>query len=331
MKKLLSVLLIIFSMLFLASCQDSKKEVVELTKEEMAEIVNKINFDTFGEDVFTLETDLNLNLNFKVSNDDIGELIDAGVKVLGKFNVSANLKEFEDSYVYAKIEFSYELLGDADDFISGAGDDYFDDELDIIDFETFRSASFAGNLYLIEGVLYIDLTVKAGGTTVNVKQYERVLTEEEFEEFKAGLVAEENEPIDINDFLDVPEIFELFTYKIGNSYQFEYWLTDDFDESIKSLLEGYLLTEFKEVEVNHKSDFKNYLAIKFSDVIEELMLISNINLEITAESEDGIIVEVSIVTDIDVDLNFNGTMPKDLPKAEDFTDYSEGFDLNIFE
>lgn len=332
MKKLLSLFLIIFSVFFLVSCQDDKKELVELTSEELNEIVSAIDFEAIGEDIFTLETNLDIKVNFKLSSESLEEeLVDAGIKANGKFNVYANLKEFEGSYVYADIELSYELLGDAENFIEGVGDDYFDDELDSIDFEKFRTASFTGNLYLIEGVLYIDITVKAGGTTVNVKQYEQVFTEEEFIEFKEGLISEENGSLDVIDFLDVPEHFKLFTYQIGDSYQFEYWLDEDLDESIAALLQQYLFMQFEDIEINHKSDFKNYFAIKFSDVFEKLMLVSNMDVELTAENEVGMTLEASIVTNVKVDLSFKGTMPKNLPKAEDFSDYSEGFDLSVFE
>src|SRR5690554_2470324 len=241
MKKLLSMIVVVFSIFFLVACQDSEKddiiddsnkELVVLTSEELNEVIEELDLDAIGQNVFVLESSVGFSLDLTAVNEEIEMNFEASVDVNGEFNLYANLESFENSYIYAEVEFNYEIIGDAEQII-GMFEYLPEEELEaaITEFNKYKKASVVGKVYVIQGVLYLDLNVTIGGVSLTLKQYEQVFTEEDFDAFVEGLVVEDNSLIDF-DITQIPEGIDFKTYKVGNSYQFEFWLSEEMLDSL---------------------------------------------------------------------------------------------------
>lgn len=338
MKKLLSMIVVVFSVFFLVACQDSEKddiiddsnkELVVLTSEELNEVIEELDLDAIGQNVFVLESSVGFSLDLTAVNEEIEMNFEASVDVNGEFNLYANLESFENSYIYAEVEFNYEIIGDAEQII-GMFEYLPEEELEaaITEFNKYKKASVVGKVYVIQGVLYLDLNVTIGGVSLTLKQYEQVFTEEDFDAFVEGLVVEDNSLIDF-DITQIPEGIDFKTYKVGNSYQFEFWLSEEMLDSLYEQMTGGL-EGLGDVEFDSTGDFNNYLAIRLSNVIERVVFVSEMNLEISFNDNMGTDATISIVTDINLDIDLNGKMPSGLPNVNDFADYEQGIGLPEF-
>lgn len=185
MKKILGMFLVIFSTFFLVACGDTEdnkddgnKELVVLTADELNEVIEELDLSSVGKNIFVLESSIDVSLDLSASNEELELDMEAGVNLNGEFNVYANLESFEKSYIYSEVELSYEITGDAEQII-GMFSYMPEEELEqaIVEFNKFRKASVVGKIYVIEGVLYLNLEVSVAGTTLTIKQYEQVFTE----------------------------------------------------------------------------------------------------------------------------------------------------------
>lgn len=336
MKKFLSFLLVIFSLIFLASCgifNSEKKEELDLTTEEVQSLIDEVDFTKVGEDVVSLEVKVDVAISLEGYDADLEKDFEAGANVEGKFNLYANLGDFEDSYIYVDVDLSYEIDLDLDDFmppLNGDENDIFEQEK--IMFEKYKKASFVGKAYIIEGVLYLDLKMSLGGTTVEIKQYEEVFTEEDYNNFLDEIRADEEDSEDgFNLNLEnLPEELDFLIYAIGDSYQLELVLKDNLEDVLDEIIGSLMDIEF-EVEIGEDAKFENNIAFRFKNVLEKVSLISLMDLDVSLSNDNGDSLDVSVLTDISLELNLKGKMPKKLPTKDDFKDYSEGIDLEILE
>lgn len=338
MKKFLGMFLVVFSVFFLVACgdtensdiiDDSNKELVVLSAEELNEVISELDLETIGQNIFVLESSVDFTLDLNANNEELEMSIEAGVDVNGKFNLYANLESFESSYIYSEVELSYEITGDAEQII-GMFSYMPEEELEdaIAEFNKFKKASVDGKVYVIQGVLYLNLEISVGGTTITLKQYEQVFTKEDFDVFVEGFVVEDNSEIDFNfDLTEIPEGIDFKTYKIGNAYQFEFWLNEETIDSLFETITGGFEETLGDVEFETSGDFNNYLAVRLSNVIERVVFVSEMNLTASFTDMMGTNTEVSVSTDINFDLDLNGKMPNNLPTADDFDDYLEGIGL----
>ena len=124
MKKLLSFILLTFGLVLLTSCSlfGEKREEVEMTVEQMQALVDEVDFSVIADDVFVLKTDIDIKTNFIIKT-VLEEDLELGFEVLGSLGIYADLKTFEDSYIYANVDLSYELTGDVDKLFANQLDD----------------------------------------------------------------------------------------------------------------------------------------------------------------------------------------------------------------
>lgn len=336
MKKLLSFVLLAFGLVFLVSCGDlfgEKRNEVEMTVEEMQALVDKVDFAVVANDVLVLETDIDIKANIINSSALSEEDVEVGFEVKGSLGIYANLKSFEESYIYANVDLSYELTGDISQLMEDQMDDPFNEgETLPIDISQFMSGSFEGKIYIIKGVLYLNAKVTYPGTTLEVKQYEQIFTEEEFDMMKAiienGFINEEqNNSFDI---ATMPEDLDLTVYKVGDSYEFEMKTPSEIEEMINNLMGFALEYEELNVDIIKNTSFDNSMTIRFSDKLEKISLNSktDVHFKVSNTEASGESVEVKLFTEVNFSFNFKGKMPKNLPTEDDFTDYVQGIDLN---
>lgn len=339
MKKLLSFILLTFGLVLLTSCSlfGEKREEVEMTVEQMQALVDEVDFSVIADDVFVLKTDIDIKTNFIIKT-VLEEDLELGFEVLGSLGIYADLKTFEDSYIYANVDLSYELTGDVDKlFATQLYDPVYDGEelpLEIpeeFDITRYTSGSFVGKIYVIKGTLYLNAKVTYPGTSIEIKQYEEVFTEEGFDLMKQMIEnafnSEEEKPFDVS---SIPEDFGLNVYKIGDSYEFEIRTPAEIEELINDLMNFSL--EYEELNINiiKNTAFDNYMTIKFSDKLEKIGLHSktDVHFKVSNTEESGESIEVKLFTKVNFTLDFKGKMPRNLPKETDLNDYIEGINLN---
>lgn len=323
MKKFLSFITLILVSIFLVACEPKKKEV-ELTKQEVATMASAVEVSVDGSDVVSLESDIDLKVVLKgAEGSTVGDI---ELTAKGEIGLYADLEEFSSSYIYGKIDANYEIKGNLEDFILAM--------LGInLDFP--KKGSVAGNVYVIAGVAYVDLTIITDGTEVKMKRYEEVFTEAEFNNFKAELTSEKLEVSEL-DVEELLEVANLKTYKVGDANLFEISLRkEDLDKVIENALAEFGDKEMADdVTLTHEGDFAANFSIKFQEALEQVKADAKADLEIAltiAMSEDmNIAREISIDAKFNFDLNFKGKMPKGLPKAADLKDYEHGLDFDLF-
>lgn len=342
MKKFFNVLLALFAMLLLVSCLPQKKseqEQVELSAAEAAALLDAVNLSESGKNVFSLETEIDLQFLIKLpAPEEPGaeEPEDVGLKIDGSVNVYADVQEFVGSYIYANVNLSYELVGDIDAFLAP----YLEMLMPLAEppfsLADYSRASVVADIYVIEGIAYVDATITIAGVELSFKRYDVMFTAEDFAASEGEVPGEEGMNITEADILELLEKADLTTYKIGDLYEFIISMRqEDFEALIQEMIAdmlGEILPPGTLVTVTHNGEFRNEISLKFSQKLERVKFTSKMDvlIDVSAIGAQFGINEVVIKTNISVDANFKARMPENLPGVEEFADYEQGIDMSIF-
>lgn len=355
MKKFFNVLLALFAMLLLVSCLPQKKseqEQVELSAAEAAALLDAVNLSESGKNVFSLETEIDLQFLIKLpAPEEPGaeEPEDVGLKINGSVNVYADVQEFVGSYIYANVNLSYELVGDIDAFLAPylemlmllaepmegqpPAEPPAEPPFSLAD---YSRASVVADIYVIEGIAYVDATITIAGVELSFKRYDVMFTAEDFAASEGEVPGEEGMNITEADILELLEKADLTTYKIGDLYDFIISMRqEDFEALIQEMIAdmlGEILPPGTLVTVTHNGEFRNEISLKFSQKLERVKFTSKMDvlIDVSAIGAQFGINEVVIKTNISVDANFKARMPENLPGVEEFADYEQGIDMSIF-
>lgn len=355
MKKFFNVLLALFAMLLLVSCLPQKKseqEQVELSAAEAAALLDAVNLSESGKNVFSLETEIDLQFLIKLpAPEEPGaeEPEDVGLKIDGSVNVYADVQEFVGSYIYANVNLSYELVGDIDAFLAPylemlmllaepmegqpPAEPPAEPPFSLAD---YSRASVVADIYVIEGIAYVDATITIAGVELSFKRYDVMFTAEDFAASEGEVPGEEGMNITEADILELLEKADLTTYKIGDLYEFIISMRqEDFEALIQEMIAdmlGEILPPGTLVTVTHNGEFRNEISLKFSQKLERVKFTSKMDvlIDVSAIGAQFGINEVVIKTNISVDANFKARMPENLPGVEEFADYEQGIDMSIF-
>lgn len=342
MKKFFNVLLALFAMLLLVSCLPQKKseqEQVELSAAEAAALLDAVNLSESGKNVFSLETEIDLQFLIKLpAPEEPGaeEPEDVGLKINGSVNVYADVQEFVGSYIYANVNLSYELVGDIDAFLAP----YLEMLMPLAEppfsLADYSRASVVADIYVIEGIAYVDATITIAGVELSFKRYDVMFTAEDFAASEGEVPGEEGMNITEADILELLEKADLTTYKIGDLYEFIISMRqEDFEALIQEMIAdtlGEILPPGTLVTVTHNGEFTNEISLKFSQKLERVKFTSKMDvlIDVSAIGAQFGINEVVMKTNISVDANFKARMPENLPGVEEFADYEQGIDMSIF-
>lgn len=342
MKKFFNVLLALFAMLLLVSCLPQKKseqEQVELSAAEAAALLDAVNLSESGKNVFSLETEIDLQFLIKLpAPEEPGaeEPEDVGLKINGSVNVYADVQEFVGSYIYANVNLSYELVGDIDAFLAP----YLEMLMPLAEppfsLADYSRASVVADIYVIEGIAYVDATITIAGVELSFKRYDVMFTAEDFAASEGEVPGEEGMNITEADILELLEKADLTTYKIGDLYDFIISMRqEDFEALIQEMIAdmlGEMLPPGTLVTVTHNGEFRNEISLKFSQKLERVKFTSKMDvlIDVSAIGAQFGINEVVMKTNISVDANFKARMPENLPGVEEFADYEQGIDMSIF-
>ena len=342
MKKFFNVLLALFAMLLLVSCLPQKKseqEQVELSAAEAAALLDAVNLSESGKNVFSLETEIDLQFLIKLpAPEEPGaeEPEDVGLKINGSVNVYADVQEFVGSYIYANVNLSYELVGDIDAFLAP----YLEMLMPLAEppfsLADYSRASVVADIYVIEGIAYVDATITIAGVELSFKRYDVMFTAEVFAASEGEVPGEEGMNITEADILELLEKADLTTYKIGDLYEFIISMRqEDFEALIQEMIADmlyYMLPPGTLVTVTHNGEFRNEISLKFSQKLERVKFTSKMDvlIDVSAIGAQFGINEVVMKTNISVDANFKARMPENLPGVEEFADYEQGIDMSIF-
>lgn len=342
MKKFFNVLLALFAMLLLVSCLPQKKseqEQVELSAAEAAALLDAVNLSESGKNVFSLETEIDLQFLIKLpAPEEPGaeEPEDVGLKINGSVNVYADVQEFVGSYIYANVNLSYELVGDIDAFLAP----YLEMLMPLAEppfsLADYSRASVVADIYVIEGIAYVDATITIAGVELSFKRYDVMFTAEDFAASEGEVPGEEGMNITEADILELLEKADLTTYKIGDLYEFIISMRqEDFEALIQEMIAdmlGEMLPPGTLVTVTHNGEFRNEISLKFSQKLERVKFTSKMDvlIDVSAIGAQFGINEVVMKTNISVDANFKARMPENLPGVEKFADYEQGIDMSIF-
>jgi len=342
MKKFFNVLLALFAMLLLVSCLPQKKseqEQVELSAAEAAALLDAVNLSESGKNVFSLETEIDLQFLIKLpAPEEPGaeEPEDVGLKINGSVNVYADVQEFVGSYIYANVNLSYELVGDIDAFLAP----YLEMLMPLAEppfsLADYSRASVVADIYVIEGIAYVDATITIAGVELSFKRYDVMFTAEDFAASEGEVPGEEGMNITEADILELLEKADLTTYKIGDLYEFIISMRqEDFEALIQEMIAdtlGEMLPPGTLVTVTHNGEFTNEISLKFSQKLERVKFTSKMDvlIDVSAIGAQFGINEVVMKTNISVDANFKARMPENLPGVEEFADYEQGIDMSIF-
>lgn len=342
MKKFFNVLLALFAMLLLVSCLPQKKseqEQVELSAAEAAALLDAVNLSESGKNVFSLETEIDLQFLITLpAPEEPGaeEPEDVGLKINGSVNVYADVQEFVGSYIYANVNLSYELVGDIDAFLAP----YLEMLMLLAEppfsLADYSRASVVADIYVIEGIAYVDATITIAGVELSFKRYDVMFTAEDFAASEGEVPGEEGMNITEADILELLEKADLTTYKIGDLYEFIISMRqEDFEALIQEMIAdmlGEMLPLGTLVTVTHNGEFRNEISLKFSQKLERVKFTSKMDvlIDVSAIGAQFGINEVVMKTNISVDANFKARMPENLPGVEEFADYEQGIDMSIF-
>lgn len=342
MKKFFNVLLALFAMLLLVSCLPQKKseqEQVELSAAEAAALLDAVNLSESGKNVFSLETEIDLQFLITLpAPEEPGaeEPEDVGLKINGSVNVYADVQEFVGSYIYANVNLSYELVGDIDAFLAP----YLEMLMPLAEppfsLADYSRASVVADIYVIEGIAYVDATITIAGVELSFKRYDVMFTAEDFAASEGEVPGEEGMNITEADILELLEKADLTTYKIGDLYEFIISMRqEDFEALIQEMIAdmlGEMLPPGTLVTVTHNGEFRNEISLKFSQKLERVKFTSKMDvlIDVSAIGAQFGINEVVMKTNISVDANFKARMPENLPGVEEFADYEQGIDMSIF-
>lgn len=342
MKKFFNVLLALFAMLLLVSCLPQKKseqEQVELSAAEAAALLDAVNLSESGKNVFSLETEIDLQFLITLpAPEEPGaeEPEDVGLKINGSVNVYADVQEFVGSYIYANVNLSYELVGDIDAFLAP----YLEMLMPLAEppfsLADYSRASVVADIYVIEGIAYVDATITIAGVELSFKRYDVMFTAEDFAASEGEVPGEEGMNITEADILELLEKADLTTYKIGDLYDFIISMRqEDFEALIQEMIAdmlGEILPPGTLVTVTHNGEFRNEISLKFSQKLERVKFTSKMDvlIDVSAIGAQFGINEVVMKTNISVDANFKARMPENLPGVEEFADYEQGIDMSIF-
>lgn len=342
MKKFFNVLLALFAMLLLVSCLPQKKseqEQVELSAAEAAALLDAVNLSESGKNVFSLETEIDLQFLITLpAPEEPGaeEPEDVGLKINGSVNVYADVQEFVGSYIYANVNLSYELVGDIDAFLAP----YLEMLMPLAEppfsLADYSRASVVADIYVIEGIAYVDATITIAGVELSFKRYDVMFTAEDFAASEGEVPGEEGMNITEADILELLEKADLTTYKIGDLYEFIISMRqEDFEALIQEMIAdmlGEMLPPGTLVTVTHNGEFTNEISLKFSQKLERVKFTSKMDvlIDVSAIGAQFGINEVVMKTNISVDANFKARMPENLPGVEEFADYEQGIDMAIF-
>ena len=353
MKKFFNVLLALFAMLLLVSClpqkkseqrdpvvpQEPEQEQVELSAAEAAALLDAVNLSESGKNVFSLETEIDLQFLITLpAPEEPGaeEPEDVGLKINGSVNVYADVQEFVGSYIYANVNLSYELVGDIDAFLAP----YLEMLMPLAEppfsLADYSRASVVADIYVIEGIAYVDATITIAGVELSFKRYDVMFTAEDFAASEGEVPGEEGMNITEADILELLEKADLTTYKIGDLYEFIISMRqEDFEALIQEMIAdmlGEMLPPGTLVTVTHNGEFRNEISLKFSQKLERVKFTSKMDvlIDVSAIGAQFGINEVVMKTNISVDANFKARMPENLPGVEEFADYEQGIDMSIF-
>ena len=329
-------------MLLLVSCLPQKKseqEQVELSAAEAAALLDAVNLSESGKNVFSLETEIDLQFLIKLpAPEEPGaeEPEDVGLKINGSVNVYADVQEFVGSYIYANVNLSYELVGDIDAFLAP----YLEMLMPLAEppfsLADYSRASVVADIYVIEGIAYVDATITIAGVELSFKRYDVMFTAEDFAASEGEVPGEEGMNITEADILELLEKADLTTYKIGDLYEFIISMRqEDFEALIQEMIAdmlGEMLPLGTLVTVTHNGEFRNEISLKFSQKLERVKFTSKMDvlIDVSAIGAQFGINEVVMKTNISVDANFKARMPENLPGVEEFADYEQGIDMSIF-
>ncbi|MDY0133885.1 MAG: hypothetical protein RBR46_02550, partial [Acholeplasmatales bacterium] len=316
MKKFFNVLLALFAMLLLVSCLPQKKseqEQVELSAAEAAALLDAVNLSESGKNVFSLETEIDLQFLITLpAPEEPGaeEPEDVGLKINGSVNVYADVQEFVGSYIYANVNLSYELVGDIDAFLAP----YLEMLMPLAEppfsLADYSRASVVADIYVIEGIAYVDATITIAGVELSFKRYDVMFTAEDFAASEGEVPGEEGMNITEADILELLEKADLTTYKIGDLYEFIISMRqEDFEALIQEMIAdmlGEMLPPGTLVTVTHNGEFRNEISLKFSQKLERVKFTSKMDvlIDVSAIGAQFGINEVVMKTNISVDANF---------------------------
>ncbi len=200
----------------------------------------------------------------------------------------------------------------------------------------YSRASVVADIYVIEGIAYVDATITIAGVELSFKRYDVMFTAEDFAASEGEVPGEEGMNITEADILELLEKADLTTYKIGDLYDFIISMRqEDFEALIQEMIAdmlGEILPPGTLVTVTHNGEFRNEISLKFSQKLERVKFTSKMDvlIDVSAIGAQFGINEVVIKTNISVDANFKARMPENLPGVEEFADYEQGIDMSIF-
>ncbi len=348
MKRFLSVLLLVFSLFFLASCDLFKKGPKEeprveldLTVEQMQALVEDVDFSKVADDIVEIKADIDLRVGLTYDSNELENPAVGEATVNGGFELYINLKTFDDSYVYAKANLTVDLDFNLEDFSSEINEE------DIQEFLKFKDLSLLLEAWLIKGVLYIEGAFDFADETITINQYEELFTEEEFDQTKEMLETLVDEidfgELDFNDIFgeaeleEVPEglleeledLIALNAYQIGDSYLFELKTTTKLEDLFNLAFDFIGDLDGVSVELIEDKEFENSASVQFSDKLEKLALQSEVDVTVRLDvEEDDQMLEVSVYFKAGLSVNLQSEMPNEPPSESRFADFEEGIDLS---
>ncbi len=314
MKKFLIILTLFFGLIFLGACDELKREELDLTPEQVGDLFEGIEFDKVTDDIIQLNANIDVKMNIVASDVPYYEEdVELVFEVKGKLDVYANLKTYEDLYVYVNVDLTFEVdpgpLADDDD----------------AEFDAMKGF-VKGKAYLVDGNLYVKGSYKVGNEEVEMEnKILDVVNEEQYLELKDNLA-------NVGGFAMIPEMLPFKVYQVGESHEIEFSFGDDRIDELIAALELALVEiseeENVEASLNKKTSFKNTVSLRFSDRLEKFVITSKNNLVIDVvieieEADEDVTAVISFVTDVSITLNFKGKMPTNLPAIEDLNEYPD--------
>lgn len=301
MKKTLYSILFI-TVLFLTGCTNYTE--VEMTKSEVATLINDISFEESTERIINISLDIDLEIDGRIIMEypEGMESQSSTLKVEGKLDLYADLRTYDRFRVYA--EFDLEINVEESFFTPING---------------MQSAS-VGIIYVDNENAYINVIQTSDHSEMTIKGQDKSnISEASFNELKTILTNLDN-IIPLKDSLSK---LDYTTYQSNDKYKL---ITNDFEVTVNTFYENIFTKLFglemssQEVTLENKDNYKSEMTLYIGNYLESLKSSNNLSHSIKAVYTEADFYKTTFDINIklinELTINFNARFPKSIDLDE---------------
>lgn len=300
MKKILLLVLVLFSGFLLASCNNKKE--VEVTHKEAQQMLAKVDGQQTINETFSIKGKIDLTME-STETDSQGRKSGQEMKITGSIDAYGDVSSYENHYIYSHVVLKMNTK------MYTSGSEAVSEVMDI-----------NMKLYMTKGNMYADSVNKVAGTTTTSKVKSlNQFTKEDYnnlvEVFKPNAEVEGSK-----NGLDIIQADTEFNmYEVGGKHQ----LVIELSEAQLSGMFG-LFGQFMDITVNKGNSIK--LTVTFGERFESASVVAKLDITMKSKIEfsPDESTESKIKGSLSLDIKTKVSKPRGLPSQETLDSWEEG-------